>query len=199
MSTERWLPVVGYEGLYEVSDYGRVRSVDRVIIQNNGRRLNLRGKILRPAHTADSRYPHVALSGRTWNIHGLVLEAFVGPCPPGMGCLHDNDIQTDNRLDNLRWGTQSENVQDCIRNGNNYYRNKERCPRSHALVAPNLVPSRLPLRNCLACSRTHSWANGRRHNGEAITAEQFQDYADRWYQTIMDEVTTGTSLGLNPR
>ena len=50
-------------------------------------------------------------------VHRLVLETFVGPCPEGMECRHLNGIRTDNHLDNLCWGTRSENFQDSVRLG----------------------------------------------------------------------------------
>lgn len=50
-------------------------------------------------------------------VHILVLEVFVGPCPKGMTCAHDNGVRTDNRLSNLSWKTQKENVADKQRHG----------------------------------------------------------------------------------
>lgn len=50
-------------------------------------------------------------------IHHLVLETFVGPCPPGMECRHLNGNPKDNRLENLKWGTRSENQRDSIKHG----------------------------------------------------------------------------------
>src|SRR6516164_10962662 len=50
-------------------------------------------------------------------VHRLVLEAWVGPCPSGLECRHLNDVKTDNRLENLTWGTRHENSADSIRNG----------------------------------------------------------------------------------
>jgi hypothetical protein len=47
----------------------------------------------------------------------IVLETFVGPCPPGMEACHENDVKTDNRLCNLSWGTRAKNVRDAHRNG----------------------------------------------------------------------------------
>lgn len=55
---------------------------------------------------------------RRYMVHRLVLEAFVGPCPEGMETLHRNDSPGDNRLENLRWGTHAENIEDMKRNGN---------------------------------------------------------------------------------
>jgi len=49
-------------------------------------------------------------------VHILLLEIFVGPRPPGMYALHKNDVRTDNRLDNLYWGTRMDNVRDAILN-----------------------------------------------------------------------------------
>jgi hypothetical protein len=51
------------------------------------------------------------------SVHRLVLEAFVGPCPPGMECCHENGVRSDNRLGNIRWGTHLSNVADSVRHG----------------------------------------------------------------------------------
>lgn len=50
-------------------------------------------------------------------LHRLVLEAFVGPCPPGLECRHLNGIRSDCRLSNLKWGTKAENYEDMVRHG----------------------------------------------------------------------------------
>jgi hypothetical protein len=104
--TERWLPVVGFEGLYEVSDLGRVKS-------------HRRGapRILRPG---PSNYGHLSVvlgRGNTRMVHRLVLEAFAGPCPRGHESLHGDGGPTDNKLSNLRWGTRTENIRDAVRHG----------------------------------------------------------------------------------
>lgn len=52
-------------------------------------------------------------------VHRLILEAFVGPCPPGLECRHLNGKAGDNRLENLAWGTKAENQQDKVRHGTN--------------------------------------------------------------------------------
>lgn len=61
---------------------------------------------------------------REVSIHQLVLEAFVGPCPPGMESCHLNDDATDNRIENLRWDTRKANCADAKRNGKRCYGNK---------------------------------------------------------------------------
>lgn len=100
---EHWLPVRGWDGLYEVSDLGQVRSLKR----KGGNNRWYGGKML----LADPNrgYPVVPLcrgSRRTMTqVHRLVLEAFLGPCPPGMVACHGNGNRGDPRLSNLRWDT----------------------------------------------------------------------------------------------
>lgn len=59
----------------------------------------------------------VGIRGKTHYLHCLILEAFVGPCPPGMECRHLNGNPADNRLENLAWGTHTENQQDRFAHG----------------------------------------------------------------------------------
>ena len=75
-----------------------------------------RKKFLKPG--ISHGYLQVSLSKgnkkHTKKIHRLVLEAFVGPCPDGMETCHNNDVKTDNRLENLRWDTHLANTHDAI-------------------------------------------------------------------------------------
>lgn len=104
--TENWLPVVGYEGIYEVSDLGRVRSVDRI----DARGWRRKGRVLRQHFNHD--YLKVSLCGKSWQVHRLVIEAFRGAPGPGEECCHNNGDGRDNRLANLRWGTKQDNMRD---------------------------------------------------------------------------------------
>lgn len=122
---ETWNPVVGFEGWYEVSDQGRVRSLDRDLepcqTRHGGTRvMRYRGRILRPR--PDRRgYFRVSIargnSRRDRYIAHLVLEAFVGPRPEGMEACHDNGNKIDNALSNLRWDTAVANQHDKRRHG----------------------------------------------------------------------------------
>jgi hypothetical protein len=110
---EQWKDVPGYEGRYQVSDLGRVRSLDhRVRLVCHGvetTRLSP-GRLLKPGR---SRSGHVSVAigkGNSRLVHQLVLEAFVGPRPKGAESLHLNHDPKDNRLSNLRYGTRSENL-----------------------------------------------------------------------------------------
>lgn len=110
MTEERWKAIPGYEGSYEVSDLGRVRSLDRVV-QCSNRIYRLRGRTLRQCRRKDG-YLSVGLTRGTELVHRLVLLAFVGECPKGMECRHLNGDPGDNCLANLSWGTKVENAAD---------------------------------------------------------------------------------------
>ena len=91
--TEIWRPVVGYEGLYEISSHGRARSLGRIVSNGAGKTKRLVGKLMRLS--TNGRYLLVALCREAKYerkyIHRLVLEAFVGPCPEGMEARHFPD------------------------------------------------------------------------------------------------------------
>lgn len=120
---ERWLPVANYEGYYEVSNLGNVRSVTRVIRAWNG--VSLAQKTyagrLRTAVANKDGYRIVTLSRdnrvRHLRVGRLVLEAFVGPCPCGHECAHNDGNPHNDELTNLRWATPKENTADQIRHG----------------------------------------------------------------------------------
>jgi hypothetical protein len=155
LATEEWRPVVGHEGRYAVSDQGRVRSLDRVIVDSEGRHRRWRGRILSAA-ILSTGYLAVTLPGpRTSAVHALVLAAFVGPRPDGMYCLHNNGDQTDNRACNLRYGTASENSIDTILHGNNPRSQKTECLHGHAFTRENTLivagTNGRTWRHCRAC------------------------------------------------
>ncbi len=118
IEVESWMPVVDYEGYYEVSSFGRVRSLDRTVRSAPGRTRLRRGKVLKyRIDSASAGYSYVNLSregvARKRNVHALVLEAFVGPRPtPGHQACHANGDRTDARLTNLRWDTPIGNASD---------------------------------------------------------------------------------------
>ncbi|HTR92641.1 MAG TPA: NUMOD4 domain-containing protein [Trebonia sp.] len=106
---ERWKPVPGHEGAYEVSDLGRVRSLERWVTYRDGRGRRQRGRVLKLLADGNG-YLRVNMAGVTRHVHILVLEAFDQPRPAGMEACHGPGGKTDNRLSNLRWATRSENL-----------------------------------------------------------------------------------------
>lgn len=154
---ETWLPVPGYEGLYEVSDHGQIRSLDRPSISNLSGMT--RGRILRGYVDRDG-YRIVSLCDaqsvkRKARVHRAVLLAFVGPAPVGMITRHLNGNPGDNRLKNLAYGTHYENHQDRIRHGNVPHRNKTHCKQGHEFTPENtyIRPKTDGYRACRECAR----------------------------------------------
>jgi hypothetical protein len=118
---ERWKVIADYPK-YEVSDLGRVRSKDRVIVDKNGRVMCFKGQI-RKQH-ADKQFHRLRVTLRSPAgssdsklIHRLVLQAFVGPQPPGMEGCHKDGNAHNNKLSNLRWDDRESNVSDVYRHG----------------------------------------------------------------------------------
>ena len=113
---ETWRPVVGYEGSYEVSDHGRVRSLDRI--------------------------SHGARAGR-------VLTPHIG--------ANDGD-RTNPRLDNLRWGTHSDNINDVVTHRRHFQAQKTECARGHEFTLENTRIGTRGERICRSCARARSAA-----------------------------------------
>lgn len=112
---EEWKDVVGYEGLYMVSNYGNVRSIEKVVACKNGStRLKpsktLKKCIVSGGYYAVSLYKDGKLM--TKKIHKLVASAFLGHKPCGYKEVvdHINSVKTDNRLENIRLVSNRENV-----------------------------------------------------------------------------------------
>lgn len=105
MRQEKWSDILGYVGIYSISTYGHVKRLTS-------------GRILSPV-VGNHGYPSVFLymdgSRKQKLIHRIVLEAFVGSCPKGMECCHDDGNRQNPRLDNLRWDTRSSNTLDSVK------------------------------------------------------------------------------------
>jgi len=153
MQSIEWRAVPGFEGRYEVSNDGQVRSLGR-----------LHGRVMKH-WVRDSGHYIVTLcrSGRRYQryVHVLVLEAFVGPRPSGAFGCHNDGVPAHNSVSNLRWDTPQANSLDTVKHGAHVNANKTRCPRGHLLSEPNLVRSQLlkGARSCRACSQAWSVAN----------------------------------------
>lgn len=107
---EEWRPVVGFEGLYEVSDWGNVKSLPRVVeclhLGKYPTKRHLKGNIMKQ-YLDDDGYCRVNLNidgyGKPYGVHRLVAEAFI-PNPENKPCVdHINSNRADNKVENLRW------------------------------------------------------------------------------------------------
>lgn len=150
---EEWRPIAGYEGHYEVSSLGRVRSLARTV--NAGPPPGVRQvpavmlrQTLRP-----NGYLQVTLSKRSFMVHALVATAFIGPRQQGLETCHNDGVATNNVLTNLRYDTVSENRLDTVRHGNNVASNRTHCPQGHAYDAANTGRAGKRARRCLTCHR----------------------------------------------
>lgn len=110
---EEWRPVVGYEGRYEVSNLGGVRSLDMLVYHKESKTYHrIKGRTLKICLDGKG-YPFVALGRGKSNqkrVHRLVAEAFIPNPDEKQFVDHINTVRTDNRLENLRWVTASENI-----------------------------------------------------------------------------------------
>jgi hypothetical protein len=190
--SERWLPCPGWEGFYEISDCGRVRSVNRTINTSAGPK-RYQGRILSPGRKGKG-YLIVQFwrVGRPTHqaVHQLVLEAFVGPCPQGLEGCHNDGNPSNNHLSNLRYDTHINNCLDTVLHGANWQSNKISCPREHLLIKPNLVAAKLYRghRVCLACQRASANQSEARKRGLPF---DFKAAADEHYRKIIGAELNG--------
>lgn len=155
---EEWRPVVGYEGRYEVSSLGRIRSLDWSYTRADGAQCHHKGRMLNPTITPQG-YSALGLSHpsstrqRRYLLHPLILSAFVGPRPDGMDACHDDGNPRNNTLANLRWDTRSANCYDRVRHGRHWQTHKTHCPQGHELTPDNLATRvvKKGFRTCRTC------------------------------------------------
>ncbi len=119
---EEWKSVPSYEGLYEVSNTGKVKSLARWKQNDPNRTPYWIPERLIYQHKAPHGYMMVCLSKngdtRTFSVHRLMLRAFLGEPPHKHEACHANGIRDDNRLENLRWDTRVNNFKDREKHGN---------------------------------------------------------------------------------
>ena len=108
---EEWRDIKGYEGLYQVSNIGRVKSLERIFIDKRGHRQHIKERVLKPSITRG--YLQVILynsSKKNFFVHRLVCEAFHENPENKLQVNHINEDKADNRACNLEWVTAKENL-----------------------------------------------------------------------------------------
>lgn len=134
-SMEEWRDVKGYEGLYQVSNEGRVKSLERVIIRNDGVTQTIKEKMLKLTIDKDGYLiANISVNGITYKkrVHRLVAQAFI-PNPANLPIInHKDECKTNNFVENLEWctckynlnyGTNPARISERVRN--NKYLSKE--------------------------------------------------------------------------
>ncbi|HHX59455.1 MAG TPA: hypothetical protein GX707_01765 [Epulopiscium sp.] len=125
---EEWRDIPGYEGYYQASSLGRVRSLDRMTVFSDGRKRFYKGRVYKG--NVSDRYRQIGLSkkghARIYRISQVVAMAFLGHKPNGNTLVvdHINGDRLDDRLENLRIVTMRENSSICYRGGSDSFSSK---------------------------------------------------------------------------
>lgn len=156
--TEVWHSVPGWENLYEVSNFGNVRSVTRTVPLGKSVK-TVQGRVLSPQKFGTKNHKRLAVKlsrngeAKVRLVHHLVLEAFVGPRPPGLEGCHNNGNPYDNRPENLRWDSRSANQLDAVKHGTHSEARRTSCPQGHKYDQENTAILANGKRRCRTCNR----------------------------------------------
>ena len=117
---EIWKPVVGFENLYEISSFGRVKSLAHSVKSSNGKTLNYRERIVKQVETT-SGYKFIVLTknkeSKNFSVHRLVAESFIENTNNYTDVNHKDGNKKNNCVENLEWCTRSENLKHAINIG----------------------------------------------------------------------------------
>lgn len=144
---EQWRPIAASDGNYEISNLARVRNATT-------------GRVMTPQVHGPWGYIRVQLRidgrQRGFRVHRLMLEAFIGPAPKGTEGCHRDGNPANNAIENLYWGSKSDNARDRVRHGNHHLASKTECVRGHPFDTTNTIHRPGGGRDCRECNRRRS-------------------------------------------
>lgn len=173
MAIEQWRPIPGFDLRYEVSNLGRVRTIERINPYIDGRMRRVQQQIR--ATQVDTRgYTALTLIAndgrpRSRAVHVLVALAWLGPRPEGMEVCHNDGNKQNPRLDNLRYDTHVENALDIVRHGQHRWADQTHCIHGHPFTPENTYRQggRRHCRTCVKARLARSKANRKKKESAA--------------------------------
>lgn len=177
---EEWRPIKDYEGLYSVSNLGRVRSEARLVKGKGDKFRPIKEKFLSP-NLDWHGYFRVLLyregKRKVGKVHRLVAIAFIDNPEKHVLVLHGANGQTDNSVSNLYWGNQKQNIADRQRDGTCHETNKTHCPQGHEYSEKNTyINPNDQHRKCRSCTSARHYLRSRPDSTETL-----QEISDRFY------------------
>lgn len=172
---EKWVPIREWEDIYEVSDHGRVRSLDRTGTRVTGAKYPVKGRVL-AAPAGAQGYPQVSLTNGPRRelrlVHHLVMEAFGPPGGEGEVVVAVDGDRYNAAYSNLQWAPWESTL-----------RRSKKCRRGHQFIDENLTKAGLRegKRKCLSCAR----ARAKLHwDGGDYTEAELQELSDEYFARI---------------